>query len=65
MVENSAAAEAGLQEGDLLLAVDGVELKSLRHYSEVLKQHAPGDVVTLRVKRGEETSDVEATLRAR
>jgi aminopeptidase N len=62
---NSAAEEAGLEAGDILLAIDGEEIGDLRSYSELLKTHAPGDRVKLRIRRGEEELELEATLRAR
>jgi len=61
----SAAAEAGLQAGDVLLAIDGVELEGLRHYSGILKSHSPGDVILVRYRRGDEEDEVKVTLRAR
>ncbi len=62
---NSAAAAAGLLAGDILLSMDGVELDSLRTYSDELKAHAPGDVVILKVKRDDKEVAITVTLRAR
>ena len=63
--EGSAADEAGILAGDILLAIDGQELTDLRGYSTILKQHAPGDEVTIRIRRGEEELELRATLQAR
>jgi predicted metalloprotease with PDZ domain len=65
VLEGSAAEAAGILPGDLVLAIDGVEVASLRGYSDLLKRHAPGDVVTIRLRRGAEEVEVEATLKAR
>jgi hypothetical protein len=65
VVEGSPAAKAGVQAGDVLLAIDATELKTLRDLSEALKAHAAGDVVRLRVKRGTEELALDATLVAR
>lgn len=65
VLEGSAAESAGIRADDVLLAIDGEILKGLRHYSEVLKRHAPGDVIKIRLRRGDEELEVEATLGAR
>jgi hypothetical protein len=65
VVEGSPAAAAGLQPGDLLLALGGTPLADLRAYSEALKRHAPGDVVRLRWKRGGQEMEKDVTLVAR
>jgi hypothetical protein len=65
VLEGSAAEAAGIQPGDLLLAIDDEALEGLRHYGEVLGRHAPGDVIRIRLRRGDQEQVVEATLRAR
>ncbi len=65
VIEGSPAAKAGILKGDLLLALDGEDLKGLRGFSDALRQRAPGDVVRVRFKRGDEEKTVEATLVAR
>jgi len=65
VLEDSAAAEAGIQPGDLVIAIDGEAIEGLRHYSDVLKRHSPGDVIRIRLRRGDDEIEVEATLRAR
>lgn len=62
---NSAAEVAGLLAGDIILSMDGVELDSVRTYSDELKAHAPGDVVVLNVKRDDKEVAITVTLRAR
>lgn len=62
---NSPAAAAGIQAGDLLIAIDGHALTDLRGYSNRLRQYQPGDTVTVRLKRGDETLEVKTTLKAR
>jgi len=61
----SPAEEAGLQAGDVLLATDGVEIEGVRGFSNLLKERAPGDVVTIRYRRGDEELETKATLRTR
>jgi serine protease Do len=58
----SAAAKAGLQRGDRILAVSGKpteDTDTLRHYLQWTKA---GEVVTLKIKRGDEELELKATL---
>jgi membrane-associated protease RseP (regulator of RpoE activity) len=59
----SPAEEAGLEPGDVIVAVDGepVGLEA-RPLAALILSHHPGEVVRLTVERGEETLEVEVTL---
>jgi hypothetical protein len=59
------AEKAGLQPGDLILAIDDEEIADVRAYSGVLKLHAPGDTIRIRLVRDGEELELEATLVAR
>jgi len=69
ILEDSPAAKAGLQDRDIVLAIDGQALPRLRpdrsvigyFGQEVLKRKA-GDVMTLTVLRGAEKHDLKVTL---
>jgi serine protease Do len=69
ILEDSPAAKAGLQDRDIVLAIDGKPLPRLRpdrsvvgyFGQEVLKRHA-GDAMTLTVLRGTERREVKVTL---
>lgn len=61
----SAADEAGLQAGDVLLSYDQQALKDLQTYSNLLRQSAPGDKIRLQVQRAQQRLSVEAVLKAR
>ncbi|MFH1151241.1 MAG: M50 family metallopeptidase [Actinomycetota bacterium] len=52
--EPTPAAEAGLEKGDLITSVDGVEVKNWYELQEQLNSH-PGKVVTLIISRDGET----------
>ncbi|MFZ5522938.1 MAG: DegQ family serine endoprotease [Pseudomonadota bacterium] len=52
-VEGSAARAAGLQQGDVLLAIGNVQIRSLAQFNDFLKQVAKGRNVALLVRRGE------------
>ncbi|MCC6202323.1 MAG: PDZ domain-containing protein [Gammaproteobacteria bacterium] len=64
----SAAAEAGIQVGDRIVAVDGRELGAGGAPGQALTGHMagvePGTEVTLRVQRGDDTRDFKVTARA-
>ncbi len=63
--DGSPAAKAGVQAGDILLAIGDAELTSARDFSEALKAHAAGDTVKLRIRRDAEEIVLDATLAAR
>ena len=53
----SAAKQAGLKEGDVITAVNGVTIRSMAQVQEQIAKHAPGDKVRLDVNRkGKEMS---------
>ena len=63
--ENSPAAVAKLQKGDVIVAFDGKQVKSLKDYSNFLKEHKPGDTVKLTIDRNGEKKEVIVTLSER
>lgn len=58
----SPAAEAGLQEGDIMLSIDGLTVRNTYELSRYTKERL-GEAVTLSLKRGEETLPVHLTPR--
>jgi len=60
--ENLGAAEAGVQEGDIILAADGQTIKQTGDLLAVRRNHVLGDTMVLTLQRGEETLDVEVVL---
>jgi uncharacterized iron-regulated protein len=56
---NSNAEHAGLKDGDLLLAIDGIKLIDIEDLTDKLKRLVIGDRARLIVKRGLEEMDVE------
>jgi S1-C subfamily serine protease len=58
----SPAAAAGLQPGDVIVAVEGQALDSESSLAERLSQHQPGDTVTLTIIRNGQSQDVKVTL---
>lgn len=62
VVDGSPAAEAGLQQGDVIAAVDGDVVDARRTLSERIFAYDPDEVVTLDVIRAGETIQIEVTL---
>src|SRR5918993_3955618 len=60
----SPAADAGIQEQDVVIAVDGAAVGSSEELAVAVDAHAPGDTVTVEVVRGGGSREVEALLDA-
>jgi S1-C subfamily serine protease len=58
----SPAEEAGLREGDIIVAIDGEEITAETDLSMLIVPHSPGDTITLRVVRDNSAREVEVTL---
>ncbi len=50
VVENSPAADAGIESGDIITSIDGTTVTSMEELSALLANYAEGDVVTLGLK---------------
>lgn len=60
VVSGSAAAEAGIEDGDRVVAVDGDDVRGADHLVVKVSNHFPGDEVELRLVRDGDT--IERTL---
>ena len=65
VVENSAAAEAGLRKGDIITAIDGVKTDDAQTLVEKIAQRRPGDKITISYKRNDNDKKVEVVLKNR
>lgn len=61
---NTPAAQAGLEDWDLVVKVDGSEEASPGDIRRVLRSSKPGDTITLTISRGGKLSQITATLAA-
>jgi serine protease Do len=62
VLPNSPAAQAGLRGGDVVVALDGQPVPDSRSLARVVGAARPGAAVTLTVRRGAETKQLQATL---
>lgn len=61
----SAADEAGLEVGDLVVAIDGEPVKGFDELAAEIASRTPGDTISLEVWSDGDTQTVEATLQSR
>ena len=58
----SAAERAGIKTGDVITAIDGVEISTVDELNTEKEKHQAGDTVVLTVVRGTETMKISLTL---
>jgi hypothetical protein len=63
--DDSPAANAGIQKGDIIVSFDGKPVTSLKDYSDYLKEHQPGDEVMITVERDGKKIDKKLVLAER
>ena len=59
------AAEAGLQEGDIIVKVDGAAIDGDHPLDATLSQFSPGDIVAIEILRDGQTMTLSLTLGTR
>lgn len=60
---NSAASEAGLKTGDIILSIDGNKLERMCDLRCYIYTKKPGDTVTLKIQRNYREIELQATLK--
>ena len=65
LMENGAAEHAGMQEGDIIVKVDGKKIKSVPELQEIIGRHRPSDEVILEVNRDGNIIEVLIQLKNR
>ena len=63
VVEDGAAAEAGLKEGDVITHIDGQKIKSFGELQNVIAQKRPGDKININYLRNKKQQKATLTLR--
>lgn len=61
--ERSSAKEAGIEKGDVIVAVNGVKIKSSSALQEQISKYRPGDKVELTINRNGSTKKFTVELR--
>jgi hypothetical protein len=62
VVRSGANSPMKLQDGDVILAIDGREPSSAQHAARILRSYSPGEKLTLRVQRDRKAQNVEITM---
>jgi membrane-associated protease RseP (regulator of RpoE activity) len=62
VVPNSAAAAAGLKDGDVVQAIGGQKVETSEDLVKAIHTHKPGEVVTIGIVRDGKPSELKATL---
>ena len=62
---NGPADEAGLEDGDIIVSVNGQPIDDEHPLDATLSQHAPGRMITVEVQRGNEKVTLQVTLGTR
>lgn len=63
VLPNSAAEEAGLIKGDIIIHIGNAEVTRFRDLQNEINQHLPGDEVEVKYKRGSEIETIKLRLR--
>ena len=58
----SGADAAGLEQGDVILSVDGEDITSNEQLGEIVRGHAPGDSIEIVVEREGEEQTLTAEI---
>jgi len=61
--DRSGAKDAGIESGDIIKQINGVNVNTMANLQEQVGLHRPGDVVNVTVKRGSKTLQMNVTLK--
>lgn len=61
--QKSGALEAGMKEGDIIFEVNGVKVQKSSELQEQVSKYRPGDVITVKAKRGDKVESFKVKLR--
>lgn len=65
LAENSAALDAGLKSGDVILEINDAAVATAPELQEMIARHRPGDEVKLKIARGSKEFDIKVQLKSR
>ncbi|EGT3614843.1 PDZ domain-containing protein [Clostridium perfringens] len=61
--KGSNAFNAGIKPTDIIVEVDGEKVKNIESLADILKKHSLGDIIKVKVIRGESVKDISVTLK--
>ncbi|MBN2624389.1 MAG: trypsin-like peptidase domain-containing protein [Acidimicrobiales bacterium] len=62
VVPDSGADAAGLEQGDVILSVDGEDISSNARLGEIVQEHEPGDTIEITIERDGEEQTLSAEI---
>lgn len=65
LLKNSAAAKANVQIGDVITAVNGIQVKTSSDLQEIVARHRPGESIQLSIDRNGNTQTIDVILNNR
>ncbi|MBI1306688.1 MAG: Do family serine endopeptidase [Bacteroidetes bacterium] len=65
VIEDGAAAKAGLKDGDVILKINNVAVNKASELQEQISKYHPGDKITVSIQRGGKDMEKEITLLSR
>jgi 2-alkenal reductase len=65
VIANSPAAKAGIQDGDIITAINDQQIDAVHTLDEILTQYSPGDDLTITILRKGETKELTLKLGTR
>lgn len=63
LLKNSAASDAGIKVGDVILEIQGVPVKTAPELQEIIARHRPGDKVSLLIDRKGKKRKIDVILK--
>jgi len=63
LIENGAAKEAGIKEGDVIVSVNDKKISKMSELQEVITRYSPGDKVSVGIIRDKKQKTVDVTLK--
>ncbi len=65
LMDGGAASDAGIKEGDVILAIEGRKVRNVTELQEQIGKYRPGDKITVGVLRNNDPKEIEVELRDR
>lgn len=63
VMADGGAQEAGIEVGDVIIAIDGTKIKNMAQMQELFTKYQPGDKVNITVLRKKKEKELEVTLK--